>query len=110
MLPTSDADTLPASLHTSYPGRTLVLVFTSPELTDLPEKNIPCMHDALLMSVPWPLLHLQSCDSGYVANTDNALLKFKFAHLNSVDFHIKVSNRAGQLVRKEASRNKPPIV
>jgi hypothetical protein len=25
-----------------------------------------------------------------VANTDNALLKFKFAHLNSVDFKLEV--------------------
>ncbi len=32
----------------------------------------------------------QSCDSEYVANTDNALLKFKFAHLNSVDFKLQV--------------------
>lgn len=32
----------------------------------------------------------QSCVSGYVANTDNALLKFKFAHLNSVDFLLEV--------------------
>ncbi|KAF5841084.1 mRNA capping enzyme, catalytic domain-containing protein [Dunaliella salina] len=40
-------------------------------------------------------LILQSCNSGYVANTDNALLKFKFAHLNSVDFYLEVEATAG---------------
>ncbi len=28
-----------------------------------------------------------------MANTDAALLKFKFAHLNSVDFYVRVTLR-----------------
>ena len=37
---------------------------------------------------------VQSCNASYVANTDNALLKFKFAHLNSVDFLLEADASA----------------